>query len=44
MHKSRVLQIATAEELQSHYPSLEEAMIQRIQQADEGLVNDQFEF
>jgi len=43
MHKSRVLEMATPEAVQSHYPSLEEAMIHRIQEADEGLVHDQFE-
>jgi ABC-2 type transport system ATP-binding protein len=42
MHKSRVLEIATAEKIQSHYPSLEEAMIQRIQEVDEELVHEQF--
>jgi ABC-2 type transport system ATP-binding protein len=42
MHKSRVLEMATPEEVQSHYPSLEEAMIHRIQEVDEGLVHDQF--
>jgi len=42
MHKSRVLEMATPEQVQSHYPSLEEAMIHRIQEVDEGLIHDQF--
>lgn len=42
MHKSRVLDIATPEQIKSHYPSLEEAMIQRIQNVDEGLAHEQF--
>jgi len=42
MHKSRVLEMATPEKVQSHYPSLEEAMIHRIQEVDEGLIHDRF--
>jgi len=42
MHKSRVLEIASPEQIKSHYPSLEEAMIQRIQEVDEGLTREQF--
>jgi ABC-2 type transport system ATP-binding protein len=42
MHNSRVLEMATPEAVQSHYPNLEEAMIHRIQEVDEGLVHDQF--
>jgi len=42
MHKSRVLEIATPEAIQYHYPSLEEAMIHRIQEADEGLIHERF--
>jgi hypothetical protein len=42
MHKSRVLEMATPEAVQSHYPSLEEAMIHRIQEVDEGLIHDRF--
>jgi len=42
MHKSRVLEIATPEAIQSHYPSLEEAMIHRIQEVDEGLIHERF--
>ena len=42
MHKSRVLEMATPEAVQSHYSSLEEAMIHRIQEVDEGLMHEQF--
>jgi len=42
MHKSRVLEIATPEAIQYHHPSLEEAMIHRIQEADEGLIHERF--
>jgi len=42
MHKSRVLETATPEQIKSHYPSLEEAMIQRIQNVDESLAHEQF--
>ena len=42
MHKSRVLEIATPDAIQYHYPSLEEAMIHRIQEADEGLIHERF--
>jgi ABC-2 type transport system ATP-binding protein len=44
MHKSRVLEIASPEQIQSHHPSLEEAMIHRIKEVDEGLIHDQFGF
>ncbi len=42
MHKSRVLEIGTPEQVQSLYPSLEEAMIHRIREVDEGLIHDRF--
>lgn len=42
MHKSCVLEIATPEAIQYHYPSLEEAMIHRIQEADEELIHERF--
>jgi ABC-2 type transport system ATP-binding protein len=42
MHRSKVLEEATPEELRSHFASLEEAMIHRIEQVDEALVNDRF--
>jgi ABC-2 type transport system ATP-binding protein len=44
MHRSRLLDIAVPDQLQSHFSSLEEAMIQRIKQVDEGLLHDRFEF
>jgi ABC-2 type transport system ATP-binding protein len=42
MHKSRVLEIGTPEQVQSLHPSLEEAMIHRIREVDEGLIHDRF--
>jgi ABC-2 type transport system ATP-binding protein len=42
MHQSRILEEASPEEIRSHFPSLEEAMIHRIQQVDEVLANDEF--
>jgi ABC-2 type transport system ATP-binding protein len=42
MHKSRVLEVATPEEIRSGFEDLEEAMIHRIENVDEGLVNDRF--
>ena len=42
MHKSHVLGIATPEAVRSSYPSLEEAMIHRIQEVDERLIHDRF--
>ena len=42
MHKSRILEIANPEEFRSHYPNLEEAMIHRIKEVDEGLIHDRF--
>ena len=42
MHKSHVLGIATPESVRSSYPSLEEAMIHRIQEVDERLIHDRF--
>jgi len=42
LHKSRVLEIGTPEDIQAHYPSLEEAMIDRIHKVDEGLIHDRF--
>lgn len=42
MHKSRILEIASPEAVQSSYPSLEEAMIQRIKEVDEALIHDRF--
>lgn len=42
MHKSRIFKTATPEAIQSHFPSLEEAMIHRIKEVDEGLIHDRF--
>ena len=42
MHKSRIFETATPEAIQSHFPSLEEAMIHRIKDVDEGLIHDHF--
>ncbi|MBW1942082.1 MAG: ABC transporter ATP-binding protein [Deltaproteobacteria bacterium] len=43
MHKSRILGIDTPEQVQSHFPSLEEAMIHRIEKVDEELAHDSFQ-
>ncbi len=43
MHKSRILGVDTPGQVQSHFPSLEEAMIHRIQEVDEELVHDSFQ-
>jgi len=42
MHRARILEEASPEEIRSHYTSLEEAMIHRIKQEDEVLANDRF--
>ncbi|MFC1821527.1 ABC transporter ATP-binding protein [Thermodesulfobacteriota bacterium] len=43
MHRSRILDVAEPAIIQSHYPDLEEAMIHRIQEVDEGLLHDSFQ-
>jgi ABC-2 type transport system ATP-binding protein len=43
MHRSKILDRATPKEIQSRFPSLEEAMIHRIKEVDERLVHDQFQ-
>ena len=43
MHRSRILETATPGQVQSHFPSLEEAMIHRIQQVDEALIHESFQ-
>jgi ABC-2 type transport system ATP-binding protein len=43
MHKSRILEIDTPERVQSHFPSLEEAMIHRIREVDGELDRDSFQ-
>lgn len=42
MHKSRIVKAATPKTIQSHYPDLEEAMIQHIKEVDKELVDDRF--
>ena len=42
MHGSGILDVGSPEEIQSHFPNLEEALINRIKQVDEGLFRDRF--
>jgi len=42
MHRSDLLVQATPKEIKSHYPTLEEAMVQRIQEVDGELVRETF--
>lgn len=42
MHRSRVLAESSPEEIRADYSSLEEAMIRRIEEVDEELVNDAY--
>jgi ABC-2 type transport system ATP-binding protein len=42
MHQSQLLDTATPTEIRSNFPSLEEAMIYRIQKVDKELINDSF--
>jgi ABC-2 type transport system ATP-binding protein len=42
MHQSQLLDTATPTEIRSNFPSLEEAMIRRIQKVDKELINDSF--
>ncbi len=42
MHKSHILETATPKVIQSHFPNLEEAIIQRIKEADKGVIHDRF--
>lgn len=42
MHRSRILAVATPKEIQSPFPSLEEAMIHRIQGVDKELIHEKF--
>ena len=44
MHKSRILEMESPKTLQSNFPSLEEAMIYKIQEVDRELIRDQFRF
>jgi len=43
MHRARILAVGTPDEIRSTYPDLEEAMVQRIQTIDEGLIDEQFQ-
>ena len=43
MHKSRIFETGTPEFIQSHFPNLETAMINRIQEEDEDLIHDRFQ-
>jgi len=42
MHQSRILAAATPREIQSHFPSLEEAIIHHIQEVDRELIHEKF--
>jgi ABC-type multidrug transport system ATPase subunit len=42
MHRSALLETASPEEIRSRFENLEEAIIHRIEQADEELANDTF--
>ncbi|MFH0844799.1 MAG: ABC transporter ATP-binding protein [Pseudomonadota bacterium] len=42
MHRSRVLEASSPQEIQAHFPDLEEAMIQRIQEVDKALIHERF--
>jgi ABC-type multidrug transport system ATPase subunit len=42
MHRANFLAIATPEEMQAQFPSLEQAMIHKIQDVDRGLLDEKF--
>lgn len=42
VHRSKILVIATPEEIQADFPSLEQAMIHKIQEVDQGLLDEKF--
>jgi ABC-2 type transport system ATP-binding protein len=42
MHRSRILDLASPEDIRSSFPNLEDAMIQRIQEVDRELIHDSF--
>ena len=42
MHRGNFLAIATPEEMQARFPSLEQAMIHKIQDVDQGLLDEKF--
>jgi ABC-2 type transport system ATP-binding protein len=42
MHRARILDIGTPDEIRASYPNLEEAMVHRIQEIDEELIDERF--
>lgn len=42
VHRSKILAIATPEEIQADFPSLEQAMLHKIQEVDQGLLDEKF--
>jgi len=42
VHRSKILVIATPEEIQADFPSLEQAMLHKIQEVDQGLLDEKF--
>lgn len=44
MHRNRLVDVANPDQLRSYHPSLEDAMIHRIQEVDEALIHDSFKF
>jgi len=44
MHQSRIFITSTPQHIQSHFPSLEEAIIDRIKEVDKELLHDTFRF
>ena len=44
MHQSRIFITATPQHIQSHFPSLEQAIIDRIKEVDKELLHDTFRF
>ena len=44
MHRAQLLETATPAEIRSRFSNLEDAMIHRIQEVDEGIIHDNFKF
>ena len=44
MHASRLLEVAPPETIRGGHPTLEEAIMEKIKQADDGIVHDTFQF
>jgi ABC-2 type transport system ATP-binding protein len=42
MHRSRILDLASPEEIRASFPNLEEAMVRRIEEVDKELIHDRF--